>query len=1336
MNKLTYYDKKSMVLYVGRKGDFQSQKTKVIIPIPDGWNEIENDYDGVKLLLPEGTPLPGDITSFSRLMASSSVIMIKTELANIEDIENIVINSSPQRDISLLNFYHTMGPQGDQLLNMFHLPTADLAVIEIEDGKKISFVTTGTSIPNIERTGFIGLGRGGYYRVDRGISLFQLCLKVNRITDMTTSYAEQEKAEAYAIAREWMKSIKVENYNSLSFTHYDTFFITGGIGGRMPGIHYEKEGDVRGQEIFLDGLVSGARDFEDNDYDYDEEPEETDELTTKLPEYRIEKKGKTTRLILLPTEEIPKSYQIRNWPEFDELVISDGVATIDTNSFSFNEHLKKLTISGDFTVIPENAFYGCENLETVVIKEGVTTIGKSAFRSCKNITRIELPSTLEVIEDEAFEYCETIKLFVIPDGVHTIGKKALSPVYGEARAFLPGSLKKIEEQDSSVRLFAEASSPVAKKKTSKLMKSIKENQMYSRANGVVPGIAVADGVFDGAIFSGAGYDFQTKIQTKNYIDVPEGIETIGEFAFAHIEGDWMDDPINAVLLPSSLREIKPYAFAGNTELRIVTFKEGTVRIGEKAFMGCPIRVVELPKTIEYIADDAFDKDVVLIVDGCYVDDYLREKPKNKEAYQKRADIEKQIEEIEDQILYNRKQWETKQQAITEADNAISLREKSIAIEIQNYESIQTEYDHVQNEWDEKKKINSEELKRLVQKKDAVLEEIAALEKERSETFFLNFSKKSSLMKQIEEKRVDLYKVEKELEAKKVSCKKKIDDLVAKNEQDKFIIKASNTWIQTLDLALSQLEENKRTKQEEHDNIVISPIDNEAIRVPERTLLQYQKQLLVDSLYVPRLTEEEFPEFDAIFCGNGEAGKSKETKFLELLFKNYKTVTKWVITVWEGSAFWDNGPKYKAIKEINRKLLLEETDSIENYVCRYTSEFYAYCEKRVNSPTWKNLRKNLEKYYAEELKHTPASYLEDLPTSFYMILKVKDDHEDCLLFPFGIVTLTKSGYYEFVGVPFTNAKIQCISEERETFKVSEESEIVSSRYEHQNKDGSPNNRYKNNRAIYTVREWSIRIGQKFEVEDDYIHFEVANEKQANEIIVLLKELFTLGGVDDINDATGENAIEEVAEEELCEPIIANQSPNVAQIAVGETIEFGSYPQVKDCKDTKQPIKWRVLKKEKDRALLISESILESMPYEENPSGKTWKDCSLRAWLNGEFFDNAFSAAEQKRIALSKVVADFIASPLSQSEKGTVTEDKVFLLSVPEIGKYFPDEKDRKCEYSQEARAKADALDNGWWLRSPGIVPDRKARVENGDGKVYNLLCTLSYGVRPVIWIEDI
>jgi cell division septum initiation protein DivIVA len=206
-------------------------------------------------------------------------------------------------------------------------------------------------------------------------------------------------------------------------------------------------------------------------------------------------------------------------------------------------------------------------------------------------------------------------------------------------------------------------------------------------------------------------------------------------------------------------------------------------------------------------------------------------------------------------------------------------------------------------------------------------------------------------------------------------------------------------------------------------------------------------------------------------------------------------------------------------------------------------------------------------------------------------------------------------------------------------------------------------------------------------------------------------------------------------------------------VGTIIQFGNY-------------KWRVLDVQSDRALILTEDIIEKRKYNEEFTNVTWEECTLRKYLNDEFLQK-FTKEQQRQIIETE-----ISNPDNLwygTEGGRDTKDKIFLLSLEEADRYFGDSGD----YYKEKRRKRDvngkyiaAANDGysfsnthdierqakynneacwWWLRSPGCSTSYAAGVITGgdvgvDGcgvnpsSFYFLGRSLGVGVRPALWLK--
>ena len=175
-----------------------------------------------------------------------------------------------------------------------------------------------------------------------------------------------------------------------------------------------------------------------------------------------------------------------------------------------------------------------------------------------------------------------------------------------------------------------------------------------------------------------------------------------------------------------------------------------------------------------------------------------------------------------------------------------------------------------------------------------------------------------------------------------------------------------------------------------------------------------------------------------------------------------------------------------------------------------------------------------------------------------------------------------------------------------------------------------------------------------------------------------------------------------------------------ITRGSIISFGKWH--KESEEDMEPIQWIVLDVEDDKALLISRYGIDCQQYNIKYLPITWKECSLREWLNKDFLMNAFNKDEQDTIVVSHVAAE--RNPVySKVNPGKDTDDKVFLLSLQEAAMYFPSDEARECIPTPYAIANGAYVSDTyktcwWWLRSPGIGSDDAANVR-GDGSLYFL-----------------
>ena len=162
-------------------------------------------------------------------------------------------------------------------------------------------------------------------------------------------------------------------------------------------------------------------------------------------------------------------------------------------------------------------------------------------------------------------------------------------------------------------------------------------------------------------------------------------------------------------------------------------------------------------------------------------------------------------------------------------------------------------------------------------------------------------------------------------------------------------------------------------------------------------------------------------------------------------------------------------------------------------------------------------------------------------------------------------------------------------------------------------------------------------------------------------------------------------------------------------------------------------WYIIEKNTNGCKLLCKDILEKqMTYNEERKKTTWEKCSLREWLNSEFY-NTFSDEEKKYIKKSKCVnkdnddrwvlayrEEYTNYGRTPTEAGNDTEDFIFLLSIDE---------------AENVKSKIREASYWWWLRSPGNTLEIAAGVNsNGTISAGGNFVNAEDGVRPALCLE--
>ena len=201
-----------------------------------------------------------------------------------------------------------------------------------------------------------------------------------------------------------------------------------------------------------------------------------------------------------------------------------------------------------------------------------------------------------------------------------------------------------------------------------------------------------------------------------------------------------------------------------------------------------------------------------------------------------------------------------------------------------------------------------------------------------------------------------------------------------------------------------------------------------------------------------------------------------------------------------------------------------------------------------------------------------------------------------------------------------------------------------------------------------------------------------------------------------------------QEQTPTPDTSTEPPPTLTVAISDILQLGGYD-------------WRVLDIQGRKILIISEKIFPDRKFDASSSEvKKWENSDIREYLNSSFYNDMFTAGEKAQIIETKVI--------NKDYGENDTMDKIFLLSVEEVVKYFGDSgkladeqhnrtiddeyNDARIAYTEDGDA------NWWWLRTSAHYSDYIAYVSR-IGRIHHYLQDgndqySAGGVRPALWLN--
>ena len=261
-----------------------------------------------------------------------------------------------------------------------------------------------------------------------------------------------------------------------------------------------------------------------------------------------------------------------------------------------------LTISGEGAITDTG--WDKASVKKLVISEGVTVIPDNAFRGCEALTDINMPESLTSIGDYAFDRCISLPVIRIPKNVTHMGRSAFGSCYNVER--IEWNAVKYEENINNYTFFA------AGRDTDGV------EVIFADGTEIIPAYIFGTGWYNDAKLTrvtipssvkSIGYGAFYGQSGLTEINIPDGVETIGSSAFYNCSS------LKKVTIGASVNSVGDTAFHECPELKSIGPKGGGYDI-EYAWTGDSLQKnlfkgmkyvtkIELPNDMTVVQDDMF-----------------------------------------------------------------------------------------------------------------------------------------------------------------------------------------------------------------------------------------------------------------------------------------------------------------------------------------------------------------------------------------------------------------------------------------------------------------------------------------------------------------------------------------------------------------------------------------------------------------------------------------------------------------------------------------------------------------------------------------------------------
>ncbi|MGQ7396934.1 leucine-rich repeat protein [Streptococcus suis] len=318
--------------------------------------------------------------------------------------------------------------------------------------------------------------------------------------------------------------------------------------------------------------------------------------------------NKTLKEIVLPTTLTTIEYGAFENSGLEKLVLPASLTSIGNRAFAGIPTLKEVVIPKNVTYAP-NIFAGSENLKKVTFEDGITVIPASILAGT-SVEEIHLPSSVEIIDSYAFSENKYLKKINLKDGVKAIYSGAFSGNGSLAQVDLPDTLEYIADYAfSGTGSLASIDLPAS-------VKQIGYSAFYDSGLTSINLPAKLESIGNSAFYSTRLSEVKLPASLKNLgwgafsnIDSLKKVEVNSNIATSHYSNSWFSpfasSPLTDVTIKDGVTVVADRMFEGQSGVTSLTLPSSLLEVRPYAFTGIGIESLTLPAGLQKLGTHSF-----------------------------------------------------------------------------------------------------------------------------------------------------------------------------------------------------------------------------------------------------------------------------------------------------------------------------------------------------------------------------------------------------------------------------------------------------------------------------------------------------------------------------------------------------------------------------------------------------------------------------------------------------------------------------------------------------------------------------------------------------------